>query len=220
MWEYLLLASATAGFALLAGSALATGLLLWRLDMSPARLYWTGLLTALGVSALSLGLGAQVLLAQMRLNPRPAVAQRRMSEPAPLRSHLSRAVGPPRYNEGMPSRVLAFLLAVVLLWSGLNTIEAPHSFAWPSHEQRLAIVHAGGQAAAHEGSVEHHHLDDLPSQAQGDPPPETPGLLPAPLAPSAQRMVMAQPHPFATAEAGPPFLAGPLRPPCSAALAG
>ena len=69
MWEYLLLAAATAGFALLAGSALATGLLLWRLDVSPAGLYWTGLLTALGVSALSLGLGAQVLLAQMRLNP-------------------------------------------------------------------------------------------------------------------------------------------------------
>ncbi len=69
VWEYLLLAVATAGFALVAGSALATGLLLWRLDTSPAGLYWTGLLTALGVSALTLGLGAQVLLAQMRLNP-------------------------------------------------------------------------------------------------------------------------------------------------------
>jgi putative ABC transport system permease protein len=69
VWEYLLLAASTAGFALLAGGTLATGLLHWRLDMSPAGLYWTGLLTALGVSALSLGLGAQVLLAQMRLNP-------------------------------------------------------------------------------------------------------------------------------------------------------
>ncbi|HEY0859241.1 MAG TPA: FtsX-like permease family protein [Albitalea sp.] len=69
VWEYLLLAAATAGFALLAGSAMATGLLHWRLEMNPAGLYWTGLLTALGVSALSLGLGAQYLLAQMRLNP-------------------------------------------------------------------------------------------------------------------------------------------------------
>ena len=120
----------------------------------------------------------------------------------------------------MPSRVLAFLLAVVLLWSGLNTIEAPDVFALPSPEQRFVIVHAGSQAAAHEGSVEHHHLDDLPTQAPSEPPPETPGLLPTPLAPSAQRMVMAQPHAFASAEAGPPFLAGPLRPPCSAALAG
>jgi putative ABC transport system permease protein len=58
-WEYLLLA----------GSTLATALLQWRLDMSPAGLYWTGLLTAAGVSALSLGMGARYLLAQMRLNP-------------------------------------------------------------------------------------------------------------------------------------------------------
>jgi putative ABC transport system permease protein len=69
LWEYLLLAIATGSFALLAGSGLATALLQWRLDVSPAGLYWTGLLTALGVSALSLGLGAQYLLAQMRLNP-------------------------------------------------------------------------------------------------------------------------------------------------------
>jgi hypothetical protein len=39
------------------------------LDSSPAGLYWTGLLTALCVSGLSLGLGAQYLLSQMRLNP-------------------------------------------------------------------------------------------------------------------------------------------------------
>jgi putative ABC transport system permease protein len=69
VWEYLLLAVSTAGFALLAGSALATALLQWRLDMSPLGLYWTGLLTALGVAGLSLGLGAKYLLAQMRLNP-------------------------------------------------------------------------------------------------------------------------------------------------------
>ena len=127
---------------------------------------------------------------------------------------------PPGYNVPMPTRVTAFFLAFVLLWSGLNTIEAPHVFASPSPEQRLTIAHAGGQAAPPEGSVEHHHLDDLPSQAQSDPPPETPGLLSTPIAPSAQGMVMAQPHAFAAAETGPPFLAGPLRPPCSAALAG
>lgn len=69
VWEYLILAAVTACFALFAGSLLATGLLHWRLDSSPAGLYWTGLLTALGVSGLSLGLGAQYLLSQMRLNP-------------------------------------------------------------------------------------------------------------------------------------------------------
>lgn len=69
VWEYVLLASVTAGFALLAGSALATGLLLWRLDMSPAGLYWSGGVTALGVSGLSMALGARYLLSQMRLSP-------------------------------------------------------------------------------------------------------------------------------------------------------
>ena len=68
-WEYLLLAVLTAGFAMLAGSALATGLLRWRLDLDPTGLYWTGALTAIGVSAVSLGLGARYLIAQMRLNP-------------------------------------------------------------------------------------------------------------------------------------------------------
>lgn len=69
LWEYAVLAAATAAFALLAASALATALLQWRLDMHPGGLYWTGLLTAAGVSVLSLGLGAQVLLAQLRLQP-------------------------------------------------------------------------------------------------------------------------------------------------------
>jgi putative ABC transport system permease protein len=68
-WEYLLLALLTAGFAMVAGSALATALLRWRLDLDPAGLYWSGALTALGVSAVSLGMGARYLLSQMRLNP-------------------------------------------------------------------------------------------------------------------------------------------------------
>ena len=32
----------------------------------------------------------------------------------------------------MPSRVIAFLLAFVLFWSGLSTIEAPSALAQPS----------------------------------------------------------------------------------------
>ena len=69
MWEYALLAGVTSLFAIAAGSALATGLLRWRLDMDPLGLYWSGALTALWVSAISLGLGARYLLKQMRLNP-------------------------------------------------------------------------------------------------------------------------------------------------------
>jgi hypothetical protein len=120
----------------------------------------------------------------------------------------------------MPIRVIAFLLAFVLLWSGLSTIEAPRIVAAPGSGQATGLVDAADLAAAHAGSVEHHHLDDLPSQAQSDPAPDTPGLLPTPMAPSAQWLVMAQPQAFAAAETRPPFLAGPLRPPRSAAIAG
>ena len=38
-------------------------------SMDPAGLYWTGLLTAVLVSGVSLGLGARYLLRQMRLTP-------------------------------------------------------------------------------------------------------------------------------------------------------
>jgi putative ABC transport system permease protein len=69
LWEYALIMLVTAAFAVLFGSALATLLLQWRLDMSAAGLYWTGFVTAFGVSGICLGLGARYLLGQMRLNP-------------------------------------------------------------------------------------------------------------------------------------------------------
>lgn len=68
-WEYALLASVTSVFATVAGSALASALLDWRLDLDATGLYWTGALAATCVSGLSLGLGAQWLLAQLRLSP-------------------------------------------------------------------------------------------------------------------------------------------------------
>lgn len=68
-WEYTLLALVTAGFALLFGSALAAALLHWRLELDAGGLYWTGAVTALGVAGLSLGVGAQLLMAQLRVSP-------------------------------------------------------------------------------------------------------------------------------------------------------
>ena len=67
--EYLLLALVTAAFAILLGSVLAAALLRWRLELDASGLYWTGAVTALGVSLISLGAGAQVLLAQLKLSP-------------------------------------------------------------------------------------------------------------------------------------------------------
>ena len=117
----------------------------------------------------------------------------------------------------MLRRVIALLLAVVLFWSGLGTLEAPSALAQPSTDQ---IAHPGGPAGLNDGSVEDHHLDDLPSQAHSDPSAETPGLLAAPLASMAPALVMATPRTFVSAVAGPPYLAGPLRPPCGEAIKG
>jgi hypothetical protein len=120
----------------------------------------------------------------------------------------------------MPSRVIAFFLAVVLFWSGLSTIEAPSALAQHSHEQEHALAPAGGPSGLHDGSVEDHHLDDLPAQAQSDTSAEPPGLLPAPMRQTAASLASALPRSLTSAVAGSPFLAGPLRPPCSEALTG
>lgn len=68
-WEYALLMLITSSFAVVTGSALAAALLHWRLDLDAGGLYWTGAITAFGVSGVSLGLGARYLLGQMRLAP-------------------------------------------------------------------------------------------------------------------------------------------------------
>ena len=121
----------------------------------------------------------------------------------------------------MPLRVIAFLLAFVLLWSGVSTsIEAPRTIAPPSPEQQHALVHAGGQGAAHEGSIDDHHLDDFAAQAQSDSPPETLGLLPPPLTPRIHDGLLTKLQALASVASASPFLAGLLRPPCIAALAG
>jgi hypothetical protein len=117
-------------------------------------------------------------------------------------------------------RVIALLLASILLWSGLSTVEAPHTIASSPADQQYAAAQAAALVAAHEGSVEHPHLDTLPPLAQLDAPNETPGLPSAPLVPGAPSLALMQPRTFVPAGAGSPFLAGPLRPPSSSGLAG
>ncbi|MBK5205012.1 MAG: hypothetical protein JJD98_06265 [Polaromonas sp.] len=59
--------SSFALFAIVLGSALAAALL--RLHLDASGLYWTGVLTSVGVSTLSLGTGAQVLLLSLKVAP-------------------------------------------------------------------------------------------------------------------------------------------------------
>jgi hypothetical protein len=118
----------------------------------------------------------------------------------------------------MFTRVLCLLLAVVLLWSGLSTFEPLRLAAPSSAERQAAFAPGGGPAALDDGSVEDHHLDDLPSQALGDPTTETPGLLLAQLEACIPSLAMGRGPAFELNDIRAPFLAGPLRPPCRAAL--
>lgn len=120
----------------------------------------------------------------------------------------------------MPTRVLNLFLAFVLLWSGLTTIEAPQALAQVAPAQQSVIANGGGVASEHEGSVEDHHLDDLPMQGYSDPSYESPDSLPTRVVPSALLTAIGQARAFTSAEIRPLSLAGPLRPPRSAALTG
>jgi len=120
----------------------------------------------------------------------------------------------------MSPRVNALLAALLLLWSCLSTLEAPRASARPASEPPHAVAVSTGPSAPHEGSVEHHHLDDLPSQAQIDPPADTAGLPPASLKPDTRSMGAAPPRSVAPTAARSPWLAGLLRPPREAAVTG
>jgi putative ABC transport system permease protein len=67
--EYALLALLTSAFAIAAGSAIAIALLRYRLQLEVADVWWLGAVTAVAVSAASLGLGARYLLRQLRVAP-------------------------------------------------------------------------------------------------------------------------------------------------------
>jgi hypothetical protein len=123
------------------------------------------------------------------------------------------------YNERMFTRVVALVLTFVLLWSGLTPSKALDAHAQPPTGQQQALAQAVERAPAHEASVTH-HLNDMLSHAQGDISSETLALLPSPLTLGAEPLVVARPHTLASAFAGPPFLAGPLRPPRSPSFAG
>ncbi len=67
--EYLLLALITSVFALALGAAIALPLLHWRLKLPGDDLLWLGLLSAVAVSTVSLGLGARYLMRRLHTQP-------------------------------------------------------------------------------------------------------------------------------------------------------
>jgi hypothetical protein len=122
----------------------------------------------------------------------------------------------------MPFRVTTLIITFLLLWSGLGPIAAAGTVARVSHESNLAMVHDDGDVAPHVGNLTHHDLDVVPSPASptlGDTLADPPELLSATATASAPTMRVTCPRATTAAETGPPFLAGPLRPPCRATRA-
>jgi hypothetical protein len=100
----------------------------------------------------------------------------------------------------MPPRVVALLLALVLLFAG---------FAAP--EQAIAAPQNIEQA--HDGSIGDDRANDLPtpSSAEGA---QDPSLLERACAAVEPALTVARPHRLGLAGLPSPFLEGPQRPPC------
>lgn len=116
----------------------------------------------------------------------------------------------------MGLRLVASFLALVLFWSAVGTIEGLPRLAQPIPDQLAVLAPSGSTEDGHKGSVEDHHLDDVPGQLVSDPPLDPPGL---PHARPTMRLGAdgALRRPAATSVLhATPCLAGPLRPPCGA----
>lgn len=114
----------------------------------------------------------------------------------------------------MPTRVAALFLALLMVWSGFGASEgvsALRGMAGAGLAVPASVVDAPTDRPS--GTVEHHHLDDRPAQAQADVPHD----LGAPLAGASRtaigRIVDATRAHGATPMERGPWLEGLLRPP-------
>lgn len=117
----------------------------------------------------------------------------------------------------MSTRLVAILLALLLSWSGFATQEPPHRTAPPDIDTSIGSWSGNDAPRGVGGSVDEHHLDDLPAQAQA----ENAADLPDPLELDDPVALSARPSPpvaCAPLARPPPDLAVPQRPPCCTPL--
>ncbi|MBC7939368.1 MAG: hypothetical protein H7Z19_06310 [Chitinophagaceae bacterium] len=113
----------------------------------------------------------------------------------------------------MLSRSVALFIAFVLFWSGFTTQEqalSPASIA--GAQVGMAMT---GDSPRHDpsGSVEDHHLDDQPAQAQVEGGMDLPVLIQHPAEAQAPVLAMVRPIPHVMAVWLTPTLDGLRRPP-------
>jgi hypothetical protein len=104
----------------------------------------------------------------------------------------------------MLTRLVAFLLVLVMFWTGT-----------PVHEQATAMG-APAEQSEHSGSdtwPDGQLPDDPLKQAHAEWLADLPGILPASAVAPAPALSMARPCPYAAAFWLPPYLDGPQRPP-------
>jgi hypothetical protein len=113
-------------------------------------------------------------------------------------------------------RPLAFLLALVLLWSAASACEPLGSFLAADLAAQPLIAGSAEPGDRSEGTVADHHLDDVPAQPPGDLAPDLPALPPSPRAVGFRATAAACPRPAGPTMLPAPCLAAPERPPrCS-----
>ena len=112
-------------------------------------------------------------------------------------------------------RAVAFFLVMALAWAGIAMQGNATTLAALGAETDCVQLSADAQPKS---SDNERPIDGQPVQAQAETLADQPGLLR--VGPSAHppALTMTRPEPYASSSLTPPYLDGPQRPPCAAAL--
>lgn len=114
----------------------------------------------------------------------------------------------------MPPRLLSLLLALLTLWSAFATQESTFTAASDPDASQVVLAVPSLQSQLQDGSVDDHHLDDLPAQFHLEGGPlDLQGLLLTPHPVPRAVLAMAPPAERETPARAAPFIAGLKRPP-------
>lgn len=116
----------------------------------------------------------------------------------------------------MPPRVVALLLAIVLLWSGVAMTEQRLGLASLGTAQGHSQSAGESQHTDFSGSLDDHQVDDQPLQPHAEHVLDFTVLLDAGHDRTGQPLATIRPLQPADAIRPPPCLEGPQRPPCAA----
>lgn len=117
----------------------------------------------------------------------------------------------------MFSRLIAVVLALFLLWSGVaaaGAVTALTPAPAEPHSLTADLAVNGPATPALPAPLAEYLPDDAAAPPQSEPAAEPSGFLPPGHVALPGALPGVATHPFRTSSVRPPFLAGPLRPPC------